>query len=296
MSEFKFACPVCGQHITADSSTSGKQLECPTCFRKIVVPQAPASEESKFILSAAQVSKPRTSTLDTHSSLPPKEKPGSPLLPVIGIVVVLALAGAGAWFFRDKLFSRRADTPIAATNQAPQKAAAPTTVYPVPTNIVWSLSLTNNDIPDATVVGSIHGHGFQCERATLQGPALSLRQVKQGSADLGVTIHFFVKEGEELSGKTIEITPDRQPPLPKVVLRWKEDQPKTAYENYPSGYALRVIFGDVANGKISGQIYLALPDGTKSYIGGTFDADIRKAAPPTKKGAPKTPKAPKAKT
>ncbi len=54
MSEFKFACPVCGQHITTDSGSSGKSIECPTCFRKIVVPQAPASEETKLILSAAQ--------------------------------------------------------------------------------------------------------------------------------------------------------------------------------------------------------------------------------------------------
>ena len=41
MSEFKFACPVCGQHITAGSSASGSQIVCPTCFQKIVVPQAP---------------------------------------------------------------------------------------------------------------------------------------------------------------------------------------------------------------------------------------------------------------
>ena len=53
MSEFKFACPVCGQHITADSSASGSQLDCPTCFRKIVVPQAPAAE-TKLLLSATQ--------------------------------------------------------------------------------------------------------------------------------------------------------------------------------------------------------------------------------------------------
>ena len=39
MSEFKFACPVCGQHITSDASATGKHLECPTCFQKIVVPQ-----------------------------------------------------------------------------------------------------------------------------------------------------------------------------------------------------------------------------------------------------------------
>ena len=52
MSEFKFACPVCGQHITADSANSGGQLECPTCFRKIVVPQAPEAADPKFILAA----------------------------------------------------------------------------------------------------------------------------------------------------------------------------------------------------------------------------------------------------
>src|SRR5712672_2412427 len=70
MSEFKFACPVCGQHITADSSTSGGQLECPTCFRKIVVPQAPTAGDSKFIISAAQVAKPRPASA-TSTSLPP---------------------------------------------------------------------------------------------------------------------------------------------------------------------------------------------------------------------------------
>src|SRR6266446_9700702 len=47
MSEFKFACPVCGQHITADSSTGGAQIQCPTCFQKIVVPQPPVAGNTK---------------------------------------------------------------------------------------------------------------------------------------------------------------------------------------------------------------------------------------------------------
>ena len=42
MSEFKYACPVCGQHIKCDSSQAGSQMECPTCFQKITVPQAPS--------------------------------------------------------------------------------------------------------------------------------------------------------------------------------------------------------------------------------------------------------------
>src|ERR1035441_7746205 len=74
MSEIKFACPVCGQHITADSSTSGGQLECPTCFQKIVVPHAPGSGDSKFILSAAQVAKPRPTSADTESQLGPMRR------------------------------------------------------------------------------------------------------------------------------------------------------------------------------------------------------------------------------
>ncbi len=44
MSEFKYACPVCGQHIKCDSSQGGSVMECPTCFQKIIVPQAPAPD------------------------------------------------------------------------------------------------------------------------------------------------------------------------------------------------------------------------------------------------------------
>src|ERR1051325_7910268 len=56
MSEFKFACAVCGQHITADSEIAGSQLQCPTCFRKIVVPQAPSAADPKFIRSEEHTS------------------------------------------------------------------------------------------------------------------------------------------------------------------------------------------------------------------------------------------------
>ena len=80
MSEFKFACPVCGQHITADSSTSGGQIECPTCFQKIVVPQAPGVQDTKFILSATQVAKPRPTSADAASQLGPLQPLSSPHL------------------------------------------------------------------------------------------------------------------------------------------------------------------------------------------------------------------------
>ena len=45
MSEFKYACPVRGEHIKCDSTQSGTTMECPTCFQKIVAPQAPATQD-----------------------------------------------------------------------------------------------------------------------------------------------------------------------------------------------------------------------------------------------------------
>jgi len=55
MSEFKYACPVCGQHIKCDSSQAGTVMDCPTCFQKITVPQAPEGEDQKFILTGSKV-------------------------------------------------------------------------------------------------------------------------------------------------------------------------------------------------------------------------------------------------
>ncbi len=298
MSEFKFACPVCGQHITADSSTSGGQLECPTCFQKIVVPQASAAD-SKFILSASQVGKPRPVPADTAggSTLP---KPSSSALPIaIVLVVLLGAAGAAAYFFRDKIFkSSSPSKPIAEskTNSPGKKAVdnTPMTIYPIPTNFFWTLNLTNIAIPDSPASGSIRSNGFVCERSTLQGGTLTLRQGKSWPPDLGITIQLFAKQGEELSGKTVDIPADRQPPVPRVTIRWKDAQhePLThVIEN--GGYALKVVFGDAANGRMPGKLYLSLPDDAKSFLAGSFDAEIRKPPAPKKKSPPKPLPAPK---
>jgi len=265
MSEFKFACPVCGQHITADSSASGGQLECPTCFQKIVVPQAPASADSKFILSASQVGKPRPTGAQFESTATPPARKAVPV--AVLLLVLLCAGGAAAYVFRGRIFRTASDPPGPQTNQAAahKLAAAPRTVYPIPTNISWTLDLTNADIPDENAAGSINGKGFRCERATLQAVLahdakspprcdLTLRQGRNGPADLGVTVQLFAGAGEELSGKTVEIAPDRTPPLPRVVLRWKDEQEKAVTRNFSGGYAMKVLFGEAANSRMPGRI------------------------------------------
>jgi len=280
MSEFKFACPVCGQHITADSSTSGTQLDCPTCFQKIITPQAPASPDSKLIVTAAQVGKPRPVQGDTlwQDAVPIPARRMSPIAFAVSALLVMA-ACAALFLNRERLvkFVRRQT----ATHPQPKAhARVPRTTYPIPTNVSWTLTLADAGIPETTAAGCLHGSGFLCERATLTGGHLTLRQGRSGPADLGITVLLFARQGEELSGKTLEVGPDRMPPLPQVILRWKDDQDRSRSRYFNSGYALKMIFGVAANARMPGKIFLSLPDDEKSVVAGTFDAEIRKPQPP----------------
>jgi hypothetical protein len=197
--------------------------------------------------------------------------------------------------FRDKLF-KRGTTEVAqkqtnAPAKKPKPPPEPKRNNPVPTNVVWSLDLANAAFPDSMPAGRVYGEGFLSERALLQGGTLHLRQGSTTPPQLGISIQFFAQLGEELSKKTIEITPDRSPPLPKVTLRWKNDQDKAVTKTFSEGYALRVEFGEAANSRIAGKIYISVPDDAKSFAAGTFTADIRK--PPAPKS--KQPKAPRPK-
>jgi hypothetical protein len=44
MSEFKFECPHCSQHMRCDERMSGRQIQCPTCQYLIVIPASPAHQ------------------------------------------------------------------------------------------------------------------------------------------------------------------------------------------------------------------------------------------------------------
>ncbi len=167
-----------------------------------------------------------------------------------------------------------------------EAAREPSPVYPVPTNTTWTTDLAQAVIPDGAAVGRVHGSGFLCERAILRGGLLSLRQGKIWPPDLGISVRFFVQQGEDLSGKTIIVGPERRPPLPEVVIRWKDDHHQPMTERIDNGYALKLVFGQAANGRMPGRIFIALPDGGQTFAAGTFDAIIRKPSPPNPKAPP----------
>ena len=290
MSEFKFACPVCGQHITADSSTSGGQIECPTCFQKIVVPQAPESGDTKLILSAAQVAKPRPTSAEAASPLGPMQRSArrTSLPAVLGLLVLLCAAGAAVFYFRDRILKSFLAPAPPATNAVASEPVAPVplnTTHPVPTNIAWTLELTNAVFPETPLAGKIHGSGFVCDRAVLLRGLLLFGQGTAPSYDLGFGVDLVAPQGKELSGKTVEIAPDRTN-APHVGWRWKDEQQKLVTQIISNGYLLKVTFGQATNSHMPGQIYICLPDADKSFAAGTFEAEIRQPPQP-KPGSPR---------
>jgi regulation of enolase protein 1 (concanavalin A-like superfamily)/DNA-directed RNA polymerase subunit RPC12/RpoP len=99
MSEFKYACPVCGQHMRCDSSQAGSVMECPTCFQKITVPQAPVKTQ-KFILAGIKLGGRRpvpTTPGESAAPVPVQKTPKWVIALVVTLVVVAAGAGAGIW-------------------------------------------------------------------------------------------------------------------------------------------------------------------------------------------------------
>jgi DNA-directed RNA polymerase subunit RPC12/RpoP len=273
MSEFKFACPVCGQHITAESKDTGSEISCPTCYRKIIVPQAPATNDPKFVVSASEANKPRppsTTALEGFQPVPVK----TPIPTALVVLLVLA-CGAGATLFalRDKILQRKPN--VEGTSSHSNSGSASQPEY---TGINrWTLDLAHAEFPDAPVGGSLHHRAFELERTTLTGSNLTFRVGRNGPIELGVNVIFFNRQPEDLSGKTAEVKPT-DAIAPRVVLHWKEAD--RVDETFRSGYAMKVEFGAVNNGAITGKIFLCLPDEAQSWIAGTFRAEIRKPFAP----------------
>jgi hypothetical protein len=265
MSEFKFACPVCGQRMAVNSSATGAQVECPTCFQIVIVPKAPV-EGSKYQLSATQFIKPVI--------LPPPPKPAAPVAPqkksaVLIFALILVCAVVTALFIRDKIIG----------SQREPTAAGPTNAAPLAVSPLWTLDLTNATFPDQTAAGKIHGKDFVCRQAVLLNDFLTLRSGPGWQPEMAANI-FLLRNAaspntaEMLSGKRFEAGAHQTGAVPAVSLVWRDGNMRIT-ESFTNGYAMKLEFGVVSSNQLPGKIYLCLPDEMKSCVAGTFTAEIR---------------------
>jgi hypothetical protein len=142
-------------------------------------------------------------------------------------------------------------------------------------------------VPEAIVTGRVRGKPFQCARAGFSDGHLSLKHGTNWPPELSLTIQFYAVRPEDLVGKTIEVAADRPPPLPVIVVRWLDEEGRPDEQFIASGYVMLARFGEIQNGRLAGQLYLALPDEMKSYAAGLVDAAVSpKKTTPVTENAP----------
>jgi hypothetical protein len=270
MSEFKFACPVCGQRMAVDSSATGAQVECPTCFQIIIVPKAPVTG-SKYQLSATQYIKPIV--------LPPKPKPAAPVAPqrqyaVLIFALILVCAVVTALLIREQIVSSQRE-------QAKKESA---NAIPPVVSPFWTLDLTNAVFPDRTAEGEIHGKDFTCRQAVLlQNGVLALRSERGWQAMISANVFvstngFSWNAARILSGQSFEVGTNYAGFAPSVTLSWREGDMRVI-ETFTNNFALKLEFGILSSDQLPGKIYLCLPDAMKSYVAGSFTAEVPRFPP-----------------
>ena len=197
---------------------------------------------------------------------------------IVVIMILILIAAAVGFVYHGTIF-KPASAPVAPTNSSAQSSRmnAPSPSLPMPTGTnYWTLNIDAVGTPDVPAGGKVHGKFFMAERMILNGDGLTIRTANV-PPDAGVTIYLRPDPIESVFGKTIVFEPNT-PNEPLLNLRWKDAQ-GSAQQQSPTGYALRIEFGQPVGNSIPGKIYLCTPDETKSYVVGKFNAEIVKPKP-----------------
>ena len=81
MSEFKFSCPHCEQHLSCDEQHSGREIQCPSCHHLIRIPPVPgktANYAPESGMTWATFVPSGNAPTPKNVSLPPKKDPPKP--------------------------------------------------------------------------------------------------------------------------------------------------------------------------------------------------------------------------
>jgi len=133
----------------------------------------------------------------------------------------------------------------------------------------WTLDVSQAAFPDQPAGGKVHGMHFALKTATLKGTNLKF------NSENGLSLEIFDLDGP-VAGQSYEVRPADSGANPRVKMTWNEgDVTKAA--TYSKGYGMKLQFTGVVKRKVSGKIYLCLPDDSKSYVAGTFEVRIPKS-------------------
>jgi hypothetical protein len=190
--------------------------------------------------------------------------------------LALALLGCGGSNSPPPETNREAAaTPKETPATSTEHAAHPQDTGPAkPAAGTWTLDVKAMRFPEGPASGKVAGQPFKADTAELDSGTLILRQGKDAFDGLEVRI-FLSFEKQSLAGKTYEVTPEQKGlGVPTVTLNGKGTESMKEPPFFQEKYALRLELGQDKDGRLPGKVYLCLPDAGKSYVAGTFSAEV----------------------
>lgn len=130
-------------------------------------------------------------------------------------------------------------------------------------------------IPDKPATEKIKGKEFIVEKTTFSEDKLTLWQsgAEPNKDDREFPIFGFK---DKVDGETFSMKPGQDETGLSAVLRYrKEGEDFAVPATYLNGYSMKLEFGTAKDGKIPGKIHLRLADGKRSFVVGTFEAEIK---------------------
>ena len=142
----------------------------------------------------------------------------------------------------------------------------------IPNQVEWTLDLKDAPFPDSPVSGMLHGTDFTGKRITWRNGVLKINSTVAGAS---LTIHGL---GATLANSSYEFQPAADTNAPSIEIAWS-DGGESQSETFTNGYAMKLQFAKVVKRKVRAQIYLCLPDDSKSCVAGAFAVTLPKRKP-----------------
>jgi hypothetical protein len=96
-----------------------------------------------------------------------------------------------------------------------------------------------------------------------------------GPNELTVNVYFPKNGGTERDNHRFVIQTNRPGIRPRITLHWRDGSQRGS-QTFSNGYAMKLELAQTSADKAPGRIYLCLPDDSRSFVAGTFDAEVRK--------------------
>ena len=192
----------------------------------------------------------------------------------------LIVAAVGVAFFMNYYVKPRQEKRLAEERRA---QAAAQTARNAQRNEQYQRDLAENripyreaklEIPTNAVSGQVGGKPFRYEHAIASQGSFILREGGFTRAERQISITTWVKPSD-LAGKELLVTSDMRNPRLHVTAEWLDGAKQTQRNWVVRGYALRMKFGPIENGQMSGSIDLRMPGTPPTAVKGDFVAAVK---------------------